>query len=342
MTVTQREVAVRAGVAVRTVSNVVNDFPLVADATRKRVQDAIDELGYRPNLSPRNLRRGSSGLLALAVPELGVPYFSELAGLVVEEASRHRYTVVMEQTDGDLERERRLLTDSERSQLFEGLIFSPLALSKAEVWRQASRVPVVFLGEHVGDGPYDHVGIDNVGAAREATAHLIALGRRRIGAIGHQRGSPGETGQLRTAGYREALSESGLAFRSELVVPTASFHRSSGAAAMEELLSLGKPPDAVFCYNDLLAIGAMRAALCRGLRIPDDIAVVGFDDIEEGRYSFPSLSTISPDKQGIARKAVAQLFARLHDPTLPSWSHLAGHSLIVRESSEGPSSPATR
>jgi hypothetical protein len=88
------------------------------------------------------------------------------------------------------------------------------------------------------------------------------------------------------------------------------------------------------------AIGAMREALCRGLRIPDDIAVVGFDDIEEGRYSFPSLTTISPDKQGIARKAVEQLFARLRDPTLPSGSHLAGHSLIVRESSEGPGSLA--
>lgn len=319
----------------RTVSNVVNDFPLVAEATRRRVQAAIDELGYQPNLSARNLRSGSSGLIGLAVPELSVPYFSELAGLVVEEAGRHHYTVVIEQTDGNLERERRLLADNRRSQLFDGLIFSPLGLGKGDLRRHPNTAPIVFLGEHIGDGPYDHVGIDNVAAARDATTHLISLGRRRIAAIGHQSGSPGETGQLRTAGYREALSEAGIRFSSSLVVPASSYHRRSGAEAMERLLDLEKRPDAVFCYNDLLAIGAMRSAFRRGFRVPDDIAVVGFDDIEEGRFSCPSLTTISPDKHGIAKKAVEQLFARLKDPALPPSSHLAGYSLVVGESSVG-------
>jgi LacI family repressor for deo operon, udp, cdd, tsx, nupC, and nupG len=334
MTVTQSDVAVRAGVSVRTVSNVVNDFPLVAEATRKRVQAAIDELGYQPNLSARNLRRGSSGLIGLAVPELSVPYFSELAGLVVEEAARLSYTVVIEQTDGDHERERRLLTEN-GSRLFDGLIFSPLGLAKAEVRRQASQAPVVFLGEHIGDGPYDHVGIDNVAAARDATAHLVSLGRRRIAAIGHQRGSPGETGQLRTAGYRRALADAGLPFRSSLVIPAGSYHRRSGAEAMDHLLRLKKPPDAVFCYNDLLAIGALRSVLRRGLKVPEEIAIVGFDDIEDGRFSTPTLTSISPDKQGIARKAVEQLLGRLKDPGLPPSSHVVGYSLIIGESSVG-------
>lgn len=340
LTVTQRDVAIRARVSVRTVSNVVNDFPLVAGETRTRVQKVIEELGYQPNLSARNLRRGSSGLIGLAVPELSVPYFSELAALVVAEAGRRDYTVVIEQTNGELERERRLLSDNERSQLFDGLIFSPLALGKAEARRHGCRIPVVFLGEHIGDGPYDHISIDNVAAAKEATAHLISLGRRHIAAIGHQnRGNqsvpPGETGQLRTAGYKEALHEAGIPFRSKLVFPAASFHRDSGASAMEHLLGLSTPPDAVFCYNDLLAIGAIRVALTRGLRIPDDMAVVGFDDIEEGRYSFPTLTTVSPNKQEIARKAVDQLLARLGDATLPAGSHLAEHKLVVRESSMG-------
>jgi DNA-binding LacI/PurR family transcriptional regulator len=114
-----------------------------------------------------------------------------------------------------------------------------------------------------------------------------------------------------------------------------SFHRDSGAAAMDKLLALKKPPDAVFCYNDLLAIGAMRTALAKGLRIPEDIAVVGFDDIEEGRYSFPSLTTISPDKRGIAQAAIEQLFARLGEPTRPYVSQLAGYRLAARESSVG-------
>ena len=174
--------------------------------------------------------------------------------------------------------------------------------------------------------------LDNVAAARDATAHLIELGRRRIAAIGDQSRSPGETGQLRSAGYREALRAGGLRYRASLVVPASSFHRASGADAMDRLLDQPTVPDAVFCYNDLLAIGAMHTVLRRGLRIPDDIAVVGFDDIEESRYVFPTLTTIAPDKGELARRAVAQLFERLADPSAPPASHQVGYSLTVRGS----------
>jgi LacI family repressor for deo operon, udp, cdd, tsx, nupC, and nupG len=273
-------------------------------------------------------------MIGLAVPELSVPYFSELAGFIIQEAGRHSYTVVIEQTDGDPVKERQLLHQNERGHLFDGLIFSPLGLGKAELGRSSDSMPVVLLGEHIADGPYDHVGIDNVAAARDATAHLITLGRRRIAAIGHQSRPPGETGQLRSAGYREALRTAGMRFRKSLVVPTLSFHRSSGASAMEQLLCLQAPPDAVFCYNDLLAIGAMRTVLSRGLRIPDDIAIAGFDDIEESRYSVPSLTTISPDKREIARLAVAQLFERLRDRTTSPTSHNVKYRLVARESTQ--------
>lgn len=330
--VTQGDVARRAGVSPRTVSNVVNEFPLVSDELRERVQRAIDELGYQPNLAARNLRRGRSGMIGLAVPELSAPYFSELAGLVIAEARRHSYTVVVEQTDGDPGRERQLLDRSDRGQLFDGLIFSPLGLGRADLRRDADATPVVLLGEHIEDGPFDHVGLDNVAAARDATAHLIGLGRRRIAAIGDQSRSPGETGQLRSAGYREALRAGGLRYRASLVMPASSFHRASGADAMDRLLDQPTAPDAVFCYNDLLAIGAMHTVLRRGLRIPDDIAVVGFDDIEESRYVFPALTTIAPDKGELARRAVAQLFERLADPSAPPASHQVGYSLTVRGS----------
>lgn len=334
MPVTQGDVARRAGVSPRTVSNVVNEFPLVSDEVRRRVQRAIEELGYQPNLVARNLRRGRSGMIGLAVPELSMPYFSELAGFVIQEAGRRSYTVVIEQTDGDPGRERELLLQNERGHLFDGLIFSPLGLGRADIQQNAGSIPVVLLGEHIADGQHDHVGIDNVAAARDATAHLIGLGRRRIAAIGHQSKSPGETGQLRSAGYREALRSAGLPFRKSLVVPAPSFHRGSGAVAMERLLRLPSPPDAVFCYNDLLAIGAMRTILSGGLRIPDDIAVVGFDDIEESRYSFPALTTISPDKQEIARLAVARLFDRLEGDVAVPDSRSVAYRLLVRESTQ--------
>jgi LacI family repressor for deo operon, udp, cdd, tsx, nupC, and nupG len=333
---TQGDVARRAGVSPRTVSNVVNEFPLVSDEVRQRVQRAIEELGYQPNLAARNLRRGRTGMIGLAVPELSVPYFSELADFIIQEAGQHSYTVVIEQTDGAPDRERELLRQNERGHLFDGLIVSPLGLGSGELQRNAGGIPVVLLGEHIANGPYDHVGIDNVAAATDATAHLIGLGRRRIAAIGHQSRSPGETGQLRSAGYRQALESAGLPFRKSLVIPAPSYHRSSGAAAMEQLLRLPQPPDAVFCYNDLLAIGAMRTILSQGLRIPDDIAVVGFDDIEDSRYSFPSLTTISPDKQEIARLAIAQLFQRLKGDTAPPVAHHVAYCLMRRESTQWP------
>lgn len=333
MPVTQGDVARRAGVSPRTVSNVVNEFPLVSDELRQRVLHAIEELGYQPNLVARNLRRGRSGMIGLAVPELSVPYFSELAGLVIAEARRHSYTVVVEQTDGDPGREQQLLQQNARGHLFDGLIFSPLGLGETDLRRHAGDTPTVLLGEHIEDGPFDHVGLDNVAAARDATAHLIALGRQRIAAIGDQSRARGETGQLRSAGYREALRAGGLRYQPSLVVPASSFHRGSGAEAMARLLDQATVPDAVFCYNDLLAIGAMQAVLQRGLRIPDDIAIVGFDDIEEARYAFPALTTIAPDKGALARRAVAQLFTRLNDQGAPPASHQVGYSLKVRGSS---------
>ncbi len=149
MPVTQGDVARLAGVSPRTVSNVVNNFPLVSAEMRMRVQQAIDQLGYQPNLVARNLRGGRSGMIALAVPELSMPYFSELAGFLIQEAGKVSYTVVIEQTDGDPALERELLQQNERGRLFDGLIFSPLGLGRAEIQQNAGHTPVVLLGEHI-------------------------------------------------------------------------------------------------------------------------------------------------------------------------------------------------
>ncbi|MCU1490956.1 MAG: LacI family transcriptional regulator [Acidimicrobiaceae bacterium] len=335
MAVTIYDVARHAGVSPRTVSNVVNDYPFVATETRRRVQASIDELGYRPNLMARNLRRGRTGMIALAVPELAVPYFSELSGAIMDEVAKRSYTVIIEQTDGDPDKERKLLQDRERSHLFDGLIFSPLGLGAAELAETSGKTPVVLLGERVNEGPFDHVTIDNVAAARAAVEHLVALGARRIAAIGDQPYETGETAQFRTQGYRQALAEAGIAEDPALVVPTASFHRDAGALAMRDLLALAEPPDAVFCYNDLLAVGAIRVLLQAGCRVPDDVAVIGFDDAEEGRYSTPTLSTMAPDKAEIAALAVEQLFRRLEGDTTEPVVLQAPFGLVVRESTAG-------
>jgi len=304
------DVAVLAGVSVKTVSNVVNQYVHVSAATRQRVQSALDELGYRPNLSARSLRGGRSGLIALAVPELDLPYFAELARHIVNAAEPRGWTVLIDQTDGLPEREKRVM-DGIRAHLIDGVIFSPLASGPRELAARTDSTPMILLGERVHDGTMDHVGIDNVIAAGAAVTHLAGLGCTRIAAIGEQRQRRGETARLRLRGYAAGLSSAGLPYDPSLVMPSARYHRADGAAAMTDLLALAEPPDAVFCFNDMLAMGALRTLRDHGVRVPEDVAVVGFDDIEESSYSAPTLTTIRPDKKRIARAAIALLADRL-------------------------------
>lgn len=333
---TLRDVALRAGVAIRTVSNVVNGYAPVAEHTRARVQAAIDELDYQPNLLARSLKQGRSHIIALVVPELDVAYFAELARMVIAEAAARGYTVIIEQTDGDGQQERELLMQNPRVLPFDGVILSPVAISHADLANRASAVPLVLIGERVYDGTLDHVSIDNITAAREATDHLLALGRRRIAAIGDQPYDTGETAQLRTLGYRQAHANASLAVDESLVIRTARFHRGEGASAMEQLLAQPEPPDAVFCYSDLLALGALRVALSRGVRVPEDIAIVGFDDIEDGRYSTPTLTTVAPDKAEIAGRAVERVIARIESADTRDPQEIrASHRLVVRETTVG-------
>jgi LacI family transcriptional regulator, repressor for deo operon, udp, cdd, tsx, nupC, and nupG len=331
-----RDVAKLAGVSVKTVSNVVNDYAHVTEGTRQRVRLAIDELNYRPNPAARTLRSGRSGIIGLALPEVGIPYFAELAGLIVDVAAEQSWTVLIDQTGGQLEREL-LVSEGMRAHMLDGLIFSPIAMGPQELAARRDDTAMVLLGERIFDGPADHVAIDNVAAARDATAHLVALGRRRIAAIGDQRHVPaGRTAHLRLEGYRRALAEAGLPYAEELVLPADDYHRADGAEMMTRLLALDPPPDAVLCFADLIALGALRTLLSAGRRVPEDVAVVGFDDIEDGRFSTPSLTTIRPDKQEIARLAVSFLLSRMSSGAgHPPREVQAGYDLVVRESTAG-------
>ncbi|MEV4709307.1 LacI family DNA-binding transcriptional regulator [Actinoplanes sp. NPDC049316] len=332
MSASLRQVAERAGVSIRTVSNVVSGFALVAPETRARVQAAIDELQYRPNAAARHLRGGRSGLVALAIPEIASPYFGELAGLLVDEAQKRSWMLLVQQTGGDADHERRLL-DGVRGQVVDGLVLSPWALSPQDLRRRPDAVPLVLLGEQDADGLLDHVAVDSVAAARDATAHLIAQGRTRIAAIGPQPHLENGTAARRVEGYRAALAEAGLPADPRLEIPVERLHREDGADAMRRLLEAGPEIDAVFCFSDQLALGAMQTALRHGRTIPGDLAVVGFDDIEDGRYATPALTTISPDKAAIAREAVGCLADRLDgDPAAPARRIVIPHHLIVRDS----------
>lgn len=334
--VTLQEVARVAGVSPRTVSNVVNGYRHVAPHTREHVQAVIDALGYRANAAARSLRTGHTGLLGLVVPALDQPYFAELARAVVREATAASFTVVVDQTDGDPDRERELLLQGPRGAMFDGLILSPLALTASDLLgADPDRRPVVLLGERTVDTSFDHVHIDNVTAAREATEHLVGLGRARIAAIGLQADSRAQTGRQRAEGFMLALAEAGLPAHPHLLRYVDSYDRASGFAQMSAVLDGDVLPDAVFCFSDVLAMGALRACLTRGIRVPEDIAVLGFDDVEEARYSTPSLSTVRPDRDEIARIAVGRLLARLDGRGTPGQEALdvtVPHALVPRES----------
>ena len=334
MAVTLSDVAKRARVSPRTVSNVVSGYPYVSPSTRKRVQKALDDLGYQPNLSARSLRGGRSGVVTLAVPRLN-PYFSELAYMVERAVTEAGYILLVDQTEGLRERENRVVRGI-RSQLIDGLIFAPFALAESTIAQIRSTTPLVLLGERVSHAAIDHVAIDNVAAAREAVSHLIRLGRRRIAAIGTFRPVSEEPARLRLAGYRAALREGGLPHKENLTMPVRASERLEGLRGTRRLLAGGSHPDAIFAFNDVLAFGALRALFEAGLRVPDDVAVVGFDDVEEGQFSVPTLTTISPDKQRIAESAVASLVERMNGKgETGARDTVVPHALIERESTLG-------
>lgn len=334
MPATLRDVAHHARVSVRTVSNVVAGYEHVSDTMRQRVQSAIEELDYRPNPVARTLRTGRTGVLALVVPEIDVPYFAQLAREVIDVADELGYRVMVDQTGHDHERERRLLTGADRTMLFDGILFSPL-VTRAELFEMqpSATLPLVLLGEHDFDGRYDHVAIDNVRAAQEATEHLLHSGHERVAAIGAQPTEGYATPQQRTAGYQRALERAGCTLPSGYLQPAVHYRRADGYQAARALLEHRHRPEAIFCYSDLLAMGAMRAVFDAGLRVPQDVAIIGIDDLEEGRYSRPTLSTVSLDTPFIARHAVERIARRIESTDEPAVQITAPHALLVRESS---------
>ena len=342
MAATLRDVAALAGVSIKTVSNVVHDFQHIRPATRERVRAAIDELGYKPNISARSLRSGRTGVIGLALPELSLSYFAELADAIIQAAERRGTSVLIEQTGGDRQREIQLLTSPHR-QFTDGLIFSPLGMGNDDAGYLNVDYPLVLLGERIFNGPTDHVTMRNIEAARAATEHLLASGRRRIAVIGaHEDEVIGSAG-LRLRGYREALDAAGIAVDPALIGHTTLWHRANGATAMRALLDTGVQFDAVFALNDTLALGAMRVLQESGRRIPLDVAVVGFDDLDESSYCLPALSTINPGRDEIADTAVRILLERISggDAEQGPREIETDFRLVQRESTDPASSPAS-
>jgi DNA-binding LacI/PurR family transcriptional regulator len=338
MRATVKDVAARAGVSPKTVSNVVTGAVRVSAETRARVEEAVAALAYVPNLSARGLRTGRTGSIALAFPDLTTPYSAEMSHWFVEVAHERGWSVQLEQTGMRPERERELLLRG-KEHLVDGLVLNPVSLGESAIVGAEALPPVVVIGE-VEQSLVDQVRVDSVAAARDMTTHLIELGHRRIAVLG----SSGDdfdtaTARARTLGWQQAHEAAGLPVDPALQWSCRAWSPEAGAAAVHEHLARSGAPDALFCFTDSLAIGAVHALWAAGLRVPDDVSVAGFDDIADGRFTLPPLTTVRLDKRLFAERTLELLAARIADRDRPPELAIIPHEIVRRESTAaaGPS-----
>jgi DNA-binding LacI/PurR family transcriptional regulator len=309
--VTMADVARSAGVSTMTVSNVINGRPRVGAETRERVLAAIAELGYQVNLAARHLRAGRTGVVGLAVPELERPYFAQLAGRLADRFEAHGLRIVVERTGASRQGELDAVVFS-RLRMYDGLILSVVDLDPAELTQMRTDAPVVMIGERALPSKFDHVMMDNIDGARQATAHLIATGSRRIVLLGGDPDGGASMTGLRAEGYSLAHADAGIETDPDLVVRS-SFRFEDGYDAIRSLLDRKIGFDGVFALTDVVAIGAIRALADAELRVPDDVQVVGFDDVDEARFLVPSLTTINPGHDEMADAICELLIRQLKD-----------------------------
>ncbi len=346
MRATVKDVAKLAGVSPKTVSNVINGVVFVRPETRARVEQALSELDYVPNMSARGLRNGRTGMIALALPDLLRPYSAEIVHLVVELAHERGWGVQIEQTASEPRREFELLSKA-RAYLVDGLILNPVNLDDSAVLSAGPLPPLVLIGD-VDQDLVSQVAIDNVAAARDMTRHLIARGCRRIVAVGTPeipRGSSGAgvlgsaaeapgtaASRLRTAGYRQALEEAGIPNDPALEIGLDRWRPEGAATVVGKYLSDHELPDAFFCFTDTLASGALSALWGAGVAVPDQTLVSGFDNVLESQFMIPPLTTVDFDRRAFVGAALELLEERMADKNAAPRRVIVPHRVIERAS----------
>lgn len=332
-----------------TVSRVINGSGHVSEELRKRVQEAVDRLEYHPNALARSLKSQRTHVVGILLSDIQNPFSAELAGSIQEVLLEAGYSAFLCTTDRSIERERAAL-NAFIDHRVAGIIVATLATQDGdEALKRLVRrgLPAVMVGRQCLSPKLDRVSADHWKGAHEAVEHLISLGHTRIGYVG---ASVQHAARLkRFQGFLDALRDHGLAAAPELIVGPENDSgpgystQSDGYAGMQELLQLRQPPSAVFARNDFTAMGAMAAARDRGLAIPRDIAIVGFDNVPISAYTVPPLTTVEQPTAQQGREAAAMLLERISGNSVgkPREAHFACR-LIVRASTVGVESAAGR
>lgn len=330
-----KEVARAAQVSVATVSHVINGTRFVSPALAERVQEAMRGLGYTPDATARSLRVRRTQTIGLVIPDNSNPFFAQLAQVIEEEGFEAGYTTILGNSTEQAERERRYV-ETLVSKRVDGLI---AALSRDDDGSLAailgpSRIPLVVIDRDVRMPGADVVVYDNAGGARAATRHLLELGHVHIGCIA----GPADVRPAaeRVEGFRGALREAGLALQEEHVVE-GDFHYDGGRSAAARLLDESDGLTAIVAGNDLMAAGAMRLLAERGLRVPEDVSVVGFDDAPLAEMVSPALTTVRQPLQAMAQTAVSLLLERIAGTDGGVQRRVLPTELVVRGSTAPPS-----
>jgi DNA-binding LacI/PurR family transcriptional regulator len=315
-------------VSPKTVSNVLNRTVNVRPETRARVEEAMAALDYVPNLSARGLRNGRTGMIAIALSDLQVPFFAELLHHFVNAASARGLRVQVEETGWDPRREALLLSRAREHQV-DGLILNPVTRETTAVQPGIALPPMVLIGE-VSLPIVDRVWMDNAAAIADLTGELIKAGHRRIALLGT---ADHPAAADRRDGYRQALRSAGIPLDPRLELASDDWSPVSAARALNAFLDSDPVPvDAVVCCTDGVAMGALLALHDHGLRVPEDVSVTGYDNINDSAITVPPLTTIDFDKARVVDTAVELLMDRIAAPGGPPRQITLPHQIVWRSS----------
>jgi LacI family transcriptional regulator, repressor for deo operon, udp, cdd, tsx, nupC, and nupG len=322
------EVAKLANVSTSTVSRVISQPELVNTKTKEKVMGIIKEQNYQPHIIARQFRTKETKTILVVVPDITSSFFSEVLRGIEHAAVKNSYQVLLGDTENDIEREKEFIDRLFQKQV-DGMLLLTARIDKGKLEDISKQFPIVLACEYMDGLDIPTVSIDNISSARKATEHLVQLGHTKIAHI---------TGPInvilsrdRLRGYQQALFSHDLPINSAYV-QEGEFSQLSGYNQMIKLLALEDPPTAVFVFNDEMAIGAIKALKDSGKKIPEDIAVIGFDNINASTIIEPNLTTIDQPKYEIGKKAMNLLLKRIKGESLEKTKIVLNDQLIIRES----------